>query len=179
MDRQRFRRRNFFIKKSFQSSFSSRFAILIVLEAVLMVVLFSYLSRGTLTTGYQGAEFTIEKTARFFFATFAIVASITAVAIALVGMAIFIVLSHRIAGPAHRLQNSLREIGSGNLTYRVRLRKKDELAELAEELNRLTESLDGKVGELKKEIARVSSGIPDKESLARLKQIADSFKTSR
>lgn len=47
-------------------------------------------------------------------------------------------LSHRIAGPLYRLEHSLKEIAQNlNLTLRFKLRKKDELKELAEALNKV------------------------------------------
>lgn len=45
--------------------------------------------------------------------------------------------SHRLVGPAHRLQKSLERIRHGELDFEVTLREADELAGLAEELNRL------------------------------------------
>ncbi len=44
-------------------------------------------------------------------------------------------LTHRIAGPLHRLHLSFKEIAQGNLALRIRFRKKDELHELAEVTN--------------------------------------------
>lgn len=172
------RRRNFFIKKSFQSSFAWRFAALIALEAFLISGLFLfYVSRGTLTTGYSGMELRIERTASFFFTSFLFLSAITAIAMALVAMLVFVVLSHRIAGPVYRLQKSLHEIRHGNLTYQIRLRRKDELGDLAFELNRMAQFLDDKVGEMKGEIRRSAKGT-DLAALRRLQDLADTFKTS-
>ncbi len=49
--------------------------------------------------------------------------------------------SHRIAGPTFRIVRSLKDIRSGNLGFRVKLRKGDELEEIADELNRLIDWL--------------------------------------
>ncbi|MFC1590500.1 HAMP domain-containing protein [Candidatus Omnitrophota bacterium] len=48
-------------------------------------------------------------------------------------------LSHRIAGPLFRIERSLGEIGKGDYTKRIVLRKKDELKSLAESINGLLE----------------------------------------
>lgn len=172
-----FRRRNYFVKKRFQSSFAWRFASLVVFEAILMAIFFLYMSRGTLTTAYANNELQIERTAVFFLTTFVFIGAISAVMMALVGMVVFVVFSHRIAGPVHRLQKSLDEIRHGDLTHQIRLRRKDELGDLAADVNRLTEHLDAKIGEMKREIQR-ASGPESREALKRLEELANSFKTS-
>lgn len=179
--RRPFRRKNHFVKKSFQSSFALRFGGLIALEAFLMALLFLYVSRGTLTTAYADNELTIERTAAFFFTTFAIIGAITAVTMALIGTLVFVILSHRIAGPVYRLQKSLEDIRRGNLVHHIRLRRKDELGDLAADVNRLSEFLDGKIGEMKREARKASEAktpAEAAEALKRLEEIAGSFKTS-
>lgn len=57
--------------------------------------------------------------------------------IALVG----IFLSHRIAGPAYRIARSLREIGKGDFDISIRLRKNDELKEVADAINDMVADL--------------------------------------
>lgn len=57
--------------------------------------------------------------------------------IALVG----IFLSHRIAGPAYRIEKTLREIGKGNFDIRITLRKNDELKEVADAVNDMAADL--------------------------------------
>jgi len=52
-----------------------------------------------------------------------------------------IMLSHRIAGPTYRIERTLREIGRGNLDIRITLRKRDELAGIAEAINDMTAGL--------------------------------------
>ena len=172
-----YRRKNYFIKKSFQTRFSLRFAVLIVLEAVLIAGLLYYISRGTLTTGYSGTELRIERTASFFYVGFLLILLIASVAVGLVGMLVFIFYSHRIAGPLFRFQKSLQEIAAGDLTGRIHLRQKDQLGDLGESINLMAQAMDQRVGEIKKEIEAASKQ-PGKESLARLKELADSLKTS-
>lgn len=57
----------------------------------------------------------------------------------------YIVLhSHRIAGPAFRLERLLHEAAEGRRGFRVRLRRKDYLKRIADGLNELLESLEQK-----------------------------------
>ena len=67
-----------------------------------------------------------------------------ALGLLLVAPAVFfaaIVFSHRIAGPLPKIYQSLRDIGAGNFDVRVTLHKKDELRELAEEINTMAAKL--------------------------------------
>ncbi|MBU4148818.1 MAG: hypothetical protein KKB52_00535 [Candidatus Omnitrophica bacterium] len=53
--------------------------------------------------------------------------------------------SHKIAGPVYRIEKSLYEIIKGNLTLKFRLRKGDELWDLANLLTTMTESFNNSV----------------------------------
>ncbi len=49
------------------------------------------------------------------------------------GLSIFV--THKIAGPVYRFKKTLAEISGGNLDVVIRLRKRDDLKDLAEDLN--------------------------------------------
>jgi HAMP domain-containing protein len=53
-----------------------------------------------------------------------------------------IYLTHRLAGPLYRFEQTAREVIRGNLALRVRLRKGDELHELAGLLNEVLDTLE-------------------------------------
>ena len=50
-------------------------------------------------------------------------------------------VSHKIAGPVYRLEETTRIIASGDLTYQIHLREGDELKDLQEAFNTMTDSL--------------------------------------
>ncbi len=170
------RRKNYWIEKSFQSSFSVRFTVLLVIEIILIGLLFFFISKGTLTTGYEGSDIRIEHTNKFFLASFLLIGAIVTGITAGAAMIVFILFSHRIAGPAYHLRKSLNEIALGNLTYKIRLRKKDELGDLAQAVNIASQSLDQKISRIKREISQIDK-VEDK-ALKNLKELVDSFKTS-
>ncbi|MFN3395547.1 MAG: HAMP domain-containing protein [Thermodesulfovibrionales bacterium] len=58
-------------------------------------------------------------------------------------------LSHRIAGPLYRFEISIEEIIKGNLSFRIKLRKKDEAKELAEAMNRMIETLSSYISQIR------------------------------
>jgi methyl-accepting chemotaxis protein len=150
-----FRRRNYFIKKKFQLSFFYRFTVLLVIESALVITFFIYISTNTLTTGYVNSALTVKHTANFFFVPFLLIMLTVGVGISIAAMIIFILLSHRIAGPLYRFEKVLNEITSGDLTKRISLRKTDQLNELKEALNILMESFDQRLGRVKNNLSEL------------------------
>ena len=55
--------------------------------------------------------------------------------------AVSIFISHKIAGPLYRLKRSIAQITEGNLDVKIKLRKWDDLKDLAEHVNILAEEL--------------------------------------
>jgi methyl-accepting chemotaxis protein len=55
--------------------------------------------------------------------------------------ALSIFITHKIAGPLYRLKKTISEITKGNLDVKVRLRKRDDLKDLAEHVNMLADEL--------------------------------------
>jgi len=197
-----FRRKNYFIKKKFQIDFSIKFLILIVVEAVLAIGLFIYLSKGTLTTSYLGSDLKIAKTSEFFLPTLLLSNLVILGVTGIVGIAVMIFISHKIAGPLYRFEQTLADISNGNLTYRFNLRQDDQLIQLAESINEFTEAMDKKAGDIKyniHEILKLFSELQSKMSsdnqlsneelqnqlqevskkLIALKEAANYFRTSR
>jgi methyl-accepting chemotaxis protein len=75
-------------------------------------------------------------------AYFVVVIGACAMVITGVSMYYIVVHSHRIAGPAYRLQRLIKEVAAGRRGFRVRLRKKDYLKHIADAVNELIEKLE-------------------------------------
>ena len=61
-------------------------------------------------------------------------------------------ISHRLAGPLFRFEKELKEIGNGDLTTVITLRKKDQIKSLADDLNRMSTNLDEKVRGIRNQV---------------------------
>ena len=68
-----------------------------------------------------------------------------------------IFVSHKIAGPVYRLERMARVISSGDLTQSVRLRHGDELRELVDAFNTMTEALRKMVSKDREVISQLVS----------------------
>jgi len=56
-----------------------------------------------------------------------------------------VIFSHTFAGPIFRVERSCEEVGRGDLTARIKLRKDDDLTDLKEAFNQMTASLQSKL----------------------------------
>lgn len=78
------------------------------------------------------------------------------------GFAIF--KSHKIAGPLFRLKYHIRQMSSGDFSTRVKLRKKDELKILADELNLLSQNIGLLIEEANNLIQRMQLALDELHS---------------
>ena len=174
------KRRNYFIKKDFQSLFALRFIGLIAIQAFLIAVLLMLVARGTLTTSYRGTQLQIQKTSMFFSGSFLIIALVTAAAIGISGIVIFIYLSHRLAGPLYKFERTINDIGNGDVSFRVKLRKTDQFKDMQQPLNKLLNNTDQKISQLKKDIDNgyTIAKKPDikKEDLAKIVKVFNNLR---
>ena len=180
------RRRNYYINKDFQRTFSAYFLAFLLCAIVLIGALFLLMSRGTVTTAYLKDGICLKSTPSFFFLDFLLIGIIVSVVVGLGAAAAFIYLSHRMAGPLYNFEKSLGKITGGELNYKIKTRRNDQFGELREALNCFVETMDGRMTELKDETAALV-GLLDKDivdrdklkkTVERLRYKLDYFKTS-
>ncbi len=81
-----------------------------------------------------------------------------------------IFISHKIAGPVYRFEKSAEIISKGDLSLRIKLRKGDELQDLADAFNKMTESLENLVFQDRKNVLTM---------LKLLKEIKEKFNSKK
>jgi len=138
-------RSHYFIKKDFQTKFILKFCLLLLAGVIVSTGLLFIFSRGTLTSSFQDSKLVIENTAMAILPNVLYAGLITLALLAIATIIVTLFISHRIAGPMFRFEKELKEIGEGDLTKKVSLRKKDQAQELADCINDMTASLRGKV----------------------------------
>ncbi len=72
---------------------------------------------------------------------------------------ISIFVTHTIAGPVYRMERVARDIGAGNLTNVIKLRPKDELKDLADAMNDMTDGLKRRIVTMQEQVDRVRQGL--------------------
>lgn len=155
-DKKSNRRKNYFIKKGFQIRFILKFCLLVLVGVIMSTGLLFLFSRGTLTSSYQQSRLMIRDTASAILPTTIYINLVILGLITLATIVIILVISHKLAGPLFRFEKELKEIGEGNLTTVIRLRKRDQIADLAGSLNDMTDSLREKVLAVQKEVEHLS-----------------------
>lgn len=138
-------RSHYFIKKDFQTKFILKFCLLLLAGVIVSTGLLFVFSRDTLTSSFQDSKLVIENTAMAILPNVVYTGLITLALLAIATIIVTLFISHRIAGPMFRFEKELKEIGEGDLTKKVSLRKKDQTQELADCINDMTASLRGKV----------------------------------
>ena len=145
-------RKNYFIKRSFQTKFILKFCGLVVLGSMIFsALLFFYLMyRGTVTTAFVDSRLSIISTSNY---VLPILLGSSFVTIVLIGIATTITvmyISHRIAGPLFRIEKSLEDISKGDLTQKIKLRSTDEINRTAERINKTTRTFKSQMTKIKK-----------------------------
>ena len=76
-----------------------------------------------------------------------------------------LISSHKIAGPIYRIEKDMGEIARGNLALRIKLRRGDELQDIADAINAMTEKLGKDIALNKNSSAKILKGLGELKSL--------------
>lgn len=138
----KFKRRNYLIAKVYQWRFAGRILFFMAIVSVIVIAtvyftgwallkekLYSYYSNEMLSQVFW------EMNVLLLFRFLLIVPLVILLAI---------VLSHRIVGPIYRIKKVLDKVAKGDFGLRIRLRRSDELKDLAETINNALESMENK-----------------------------------
>lgn len=153
------------------SRFQYQYALLAVVATVLFVNLFVILN--TLFTNAQGFSFSAKQTL--------VLAIIEVILIGGVWWG-SLISSHKIAGPIYVIVRQMEKLAKGDLTARVKLRKKDAFQDESVMINNCIEALQERLHEVRR-ITREIEHLTDQNSekrtvlLAQLSQELSSFKT--
>jgi len=131
-------RKNYFIAKDMQSKFAGTILLLAFLVAVItacnIYVLGSYfVSTSTTLVEARSLSATLQHFVTEFWPRLMVLIFVNVIIVFIVS----VMYSHQTAGPAYKLEKSIKRISDGDLTFEVSLRRNDNLKELAVALNEL------------------------------------------
>jgi methyl-accepting chemotaxis protein len=147
--RNKWRRKNYFIKKELQGRYIFSFFIFVVAGSFFFTIIFSLLSADTLTIAYKDYDLRLGKTPVILLKEILSAHWIFVFTGGLLVVLASIFLTHRFAGPVYRLEKSLEEMLKGNFNVEIRLRTKDEAKELAQMLNEFNAGLSSQLKEIR------------------------------
>lgn len=165
-----YKRRRYFVDKQLQTKYIVLTILLLVVYTLLFVFILVFPYALPLSLDVPIEEQT--KAARMLLALHkSIWPALGAVILIMSTASIFI--THKIAGPVYRFKKALAEIARGNLEVSVKLREKDDLKDLAEDLNMVIDELRGFVQTLQGDYATMSSCISELEDKIKSNQISN------
>ena len=165
------RRRNYFIKRALQTKLIINAYVFALIVLFLSAVLIYFFGGRTISSNFYQAILEIKNTRELFLPSL-VVSVILAAVIGIILISIkFLFISHQIAGPLYRLEKVIKEITSGNLRIHTKLRKKDEMKELADDVNSMVVVYRDRLGSIKKSLELLEKelepeGIQDRQKLS-------------
>lgn len=150
MTRINYKRRNYFINKTFQGRLILGYFLFMVVGCLIFATILVFLSADSMILVYQENDPQMDD------APFILIKQVvTAHLIAIIVGGVFVVIAalfitHRTAGPMFHFERSLDKMIQGKLDHVIHLRKKDEGKELAKKLNQFNQELSENVRQIRK-----------------------------
>lgn len=149
-------RKKYFIK-NFQIALVIKFIVLVLIESALIFGMFMFLAKDTITTGYANSILTLNSSPDFFFNPLIILCVIVFICVSISGLIVFMIASHRVAGPMYRFEKVFETLKQGDLTTKVPLRKDDDCIELRNSLEDFIVSLKQRVTTIKTDVSALDT----------------------
>jgi len=131
VQRTRPKRKKYFLYHSSQPEIYGKILLLFLIILVMSSSAFYLLSRKELETEWYRAHSSLKYVTDLFLPWLIIIDIIGIIAVA----ALLIFLTHKIAGASYRIRKDLEAIRKGSLNTKIKLRKGDELLDIAQSLN--------------------------------------------
>ena len=144
-----YRRKHYFIDKSFKSKFILTFCLIVFVSAVLTMGLLLYLSNDSNTVAIENTRVIVKTTADFILpmTVQTILISVVFSGVAVIALTLF--YSHKISGPLFRLTREIEAVGQGDLTRGFQTRGNDQLQKFSQGLLKTSEEIKRHFIELK------------------------------
>ncbi|MBU3910984.1 MAG: methyl-accepting chemotaxis protein [Candidatus Omnitrophica bacterium] len=143
----KYKRRNYFINKTFQAEFMLKFCGLVAIGCTVFGTILYIFSSKTLTTSFENSRLVVKSTADYLLPGLLFGGVIVAVLIAIVTTIVVMLMTHRLVGPMYRFKKYAEQVGSGNLCSDLKIRQKDQFQNLVSTFNKMTDDL--RIGLLK------------------------------
>lgn len=166
----RFRRRKYFIDKKYQTKYILLTVILLLIYTLLFALIIFIPYMVPLSSDLPLPEQTAA--ARTLLTLHANVWKPLGLVIVIMGI-LSIFISHRVAGPVYRIKKDLDSVIAGDLSTCIRLRRGDDLQELADKFNQMIGDMRLLVATLKRDHDGLSRQIDDLELQIRTNQMTE------
>lgn len=155
------RRKNYFIKKEFQTKFILKFCMLVILTALISAFVIYYFSSRSVTTIFENSRLTIKPSTEFIMPGLILSSLISVILVGIATVVVVLFVSHSIAGPLYKLENSLERLANGDVSFNIQFRRKDEMKRLAQVFNVASQNLNSLISNAKAESVQLDSVIKE------------------
>lgn len=160
-------RRQYFIKKDFQTRFIVKFILVLVTGGFISVGLTLLTTRGTLTTSFVDSRLLIQDTPLVILPSVVLTTVISIAVVGIIAAIVMLLVSHKIAGPMYRFEKDIERIAGGDLKSHINLRKGDQFQETVKNLNLMIDSLNSRVSEIREAVVEQAQN-PDLSETSRI-----------
>ncbi len=153
----KFKRKNFFINKQFQSMFIIRFAIMVFFATLLLGCFLFFTSFASTTIVFKNLRVTTVPTYEYLLPSLTAGLVLSLLLTSFLSIIVGLLYSHKIAGPMFRFEQVFKQLQTGNLQQTVRLRLNDEWQQPAL-------LLDDAISSIRKHIENIDTSVKEIES---------------
>lgn len=144
-----YKRRNYFIDKSFQSRFILRFCLVVFLGGILTIAILYLLAMQSTTVSIINSRVVASTTADFLLPILIQTVIIVTIMTSLATIAVTLLVSHKISGPIFRFKQVMETLGKGDFSQEFHIRHLDQLQDLANEINLMVVTTKRELQQLK------------------------------
>ncbi|MCM8792251.1 MAG: methyl-accepting chemotaxis protein, partial [Candidatus Omnitrophica bacterium] len=131
----------YFIEKSFQTNFILKFCILVVFGGLLTMGILYLLGIGSTTVSIINSRVIVRSTADFLLPILIQTIAVVTILVGLGTILVTLFVSHKIAGPLHRLKKVIEKLQEGDVSEDFHIRTGDQLKDLADGFNQMIRNL--------------------------------------
>lgn len=143
------KRRIYFIEKKFQTKFILNFCLLVVLGGLLTIGILYCLAMHSTTVSIVNSRVVVRSTADFLLPVLIQTVLIVTVLIGFAAIVTTLFVSHKIAGPLYRCKSVISTLSRGDFSNDFKIRRFDQLKDLADSLNNMIKQIREKISQLK------------------------------
>ncbi len=144
-------RRQLYINRDFQTRFIIKFCLILLLGGAISIGLTLFNNQETLTSSFSNSKLLIQNTSLAIMPSVIYTTLISTLVIGLIVIMATLLASHKIAGPMFRFEQDIDKISTGDLKNRIDIRTGDQLQAIAVSLNKMIDSLNNKVSDIKRD----------------------------
>jgi methyl-accepting chemotaxis protein len=149
-------RRQLYINRDFQTRFILKFCLILLLGGAISIGLTLFNNQETLTSSFRNSKLLIQNTSLAIMPSVIYTTLISTLVIGLIVIMATLLASHKIAGPMFRFEQDIDKISTGDLNSRIDIRTGDQFQAIAVSLNKMIDSLNNKVSDIKREANALS-----------------------